>query len=703
MDVLNAAIRDGQLALAEDQAEKFLAGAGIPVCRGNCVHDAGGAVEAAREMGFPIALKAIGRDLLHKTEAGAVALDLTSEQAVREAAQRLLAVPGCERLLVQEMVRGVREFVCGVLRDRQLGPCVMFGLGGILAEALDDAIFRIAPLTLGDAADMLAELRSRRLLDPSRGEMAADREALCRILVAVGQIALQHDAIQAIDINPLKIRADGSPVAVDALVSLQRDGDNAGVPDRALWAETRRRVALKTFFEARSVAIVGASAVPGKAGYEAIRNLLANEYSGQIYPVNPKGGEILGLRVYPSVADLPKGVDLGVVILPAEATTAALRGLALRGVRHAVLVAGGFAEVDDAGARIQDELTKIIQDTGIRVLGPNTSGHISTPHAFTSAFFPLGKIRRGHVSVIAQTGNFATHTMKSILTGEQYGVCRVVGLGNKIDVDESEALEYLGDDPETAAVVMYLESFKRPRRFLEVARAVTRQKPVIMLKSGATEAGQHAAVAHTAAMASEDRLVEGLVRQAGIVRVADYTQLLLAAKALSFLPLPHGNRVSFLAPSGAMLVTMADLCMRLGLELPVLSVQTQARLQNISPAYIRMRNPVDIWASAVTRGSEFAYREGMEAVLRDPGVDGVVAILMVSHENGMPPVDFVVDLVKRYPNKPVLISFSGDAACMVECKADLERQGVPTFPEIEQPFEALAVLARCAQARRRPV
>jgi acetyltransferase len=459
---------------------------------------------------------------------------------------------------------------------------------------------------------------------------------------------------------------------------------------------------LVPFFEPRSVAIIGASATPGKAGCEAVRNVLANGYSGKIHLVNPKGGEILGLPVTSAIAALPEGVDLAVVILPAEATPRALRDCAAKGIRHVALMAGGFAEVDESGAQIQQELLEIIRKTGIRVLGPNISGHTSTPHSYTSAFFPLGKIRRGNVSVIAQTGNFATHTMKYILSGEHFGVCRVIGLGNKVDIDETEALEYLADDPETSAILLYLESFKRPRRFLEVAREVTRVKPVVMLKSGTTEAGKHAAVAHTAAMAAEDRLVDGMLRQAGIVRVWEYTHLILAAKALSMLPLPKGNRVSFLAPSGAMLVVLTDLCVRLGLDVPPVSPATVQRLQEISPSYIRMRNPVDIWAAATVRGVEFGYREGMEAVLKDPNIDAVVPVLMLAREIGVPPFDFILELVKKYPEKPVLVSFSGDKECMEECKAFLEPRGVPTFPEVEQPFEVLSILVRCHRAIHRP-
>ena len=459
---------------------------------------------------------------------------------------------------------------------------------------------------------------------------------------------------------------------------------------------------LTPFFEPKSVAIIGASAVPGKAGHELVRNIQANGFPGRLHPVNPKGGEILGLPVSPSIALLPDGVDLALVVLPAEATPAAVRECAAKGIRHVVCMAGGFAEVDEAGTRIQQELVEIVRETGIRLMGPNISGHTSTPAAFTSAFFPLGKIRRGTVSIIAQTGNFATHTMKYILSGEHHGVCRVIGLGNKVDLDETDALEYLADDSETAAILLYLESFKRPARFLEVARAVTRRKPVVILKSGATEAGRQAAVAHTAALAAEDRVVDGMLRQAGIVRVTDYTHLLLALKALSMLPLPAGNRVSFLAPSGALLVVLSDLCVRLGLEVPAVRPETVARLQEISPPYIRMRNPVDIWAAATVRGVEFGYREGMEAVLRDPAIDAVIPILMLTKEVGVPSFDFLLNLRATYPRKPILVSFSGDKDCMEECKAYLEPRGIPTFFELEAPFVALSILVRCAQAMARP-
>lgn len=458
---------------------------------------------------------------------------------------------------------------------------------------------------------------------------------------------------------------------------------------------------LEKFFEPKSVVIIGASSVPHKPGNDVVRNILANGYSGKLYLVNPKGGEIMGRKVYPSIQDLPEGIHLGVIILPASANPQAVRECAAKGIKAIVLAAGGFSEVDEKGEELQEALIKTIRETGVRVIGPNTSGHTSTPHNFTSSFFPLGKIPRGNISYIAQTGNFATHTMRYIATAENFGVARVVGLGNKVDMEESEVLEYLAGDSETKAIFIYLESFKRPKRFLEIARGVTRKKPVIFLKGGSTAEGARAAVAHTAALAEEDRVIDGALRQAGIIRIYKYSHLFMAAKALACMPLPKGNRVSFLAPSGAMLVVLTDLCLSLDLAVPDFAEPTRKFLQDISPSIVRMRNPVDIWFAAGLHGVEYAYREGMNAALKDSNIDAVVPVLLLTDDTGVPPLNFIVELAAKYPEKPIYVTFSGEKKHMEAGKAFLEPRGVPTFPLIEDPFEILSILARCRQAMER--
>ena len=455
-------------------------------------------------------------------------------------------------------------------------------------------------------------------------------------------------------------------------------------------AETMRR-----FFEPRSVAVIGASAAAGKPGRVVVQNILANGFAGELFLVNPRGGEIDGRRVHASIEALPDGIDQAIVTLPAAQAPTTVRALGARGIRAAVLAASGFAEADQLGEALQAELLAAIRESGVRVLGPNTTGHVSVPGAFTSSFFPLGRVPRGSVSYVAQTGNFCGISLRHIMSAEHFGVARSVGLGNKVDLDESDVLEYLGGDAATRAILLYLESIKEPRRFLRVARRVSREKPVVLLKGGVSDAGAAAAVAHTGALAADGRVVDGALEQAGVARIHRYSQLFHVAKALDAMPLPRGNRVAFLSPSGAFTVCLTDLCRTLGLEVPALAEATRARLQALAPPFIRMRNPVDIFGSVALHGYERAYGDALDAVLGDPNVDAAVVIMMLTSETGVPRHDFLVDLVRRHPAKPVYATFMGAHEHDVAAKAYLEPRGVPCFMLVEEPFEVLAVLARC--------
>ncbi len=694
---LQRAIDEKRRLLPEDVGKTLLSQYGIKIPPSKRVTHPDELRAVGRKLGYPLVAKVMTSDLIHKTDQGAVKLGIEKYAALQKAAEGLWTLfPGAP-LLVEKMASPGVEMIAGLTNDRHFGPCLMMGLGGIFTEIFQDAAFLMLPASQSEIIQALTGLKGFKVLTGFRGRPAYDIDKIVDAMMGVAQFGLDASGYyEAVDINPFVVNENGV-MALDVKVLLQPQ--YATVKQEISLTEPR---SLDRFFTPRSVVVIGASATTGKSGNVVIRNILANGYTGKVHLVNPKAGEILGLPVHASIADLPEGIDLAIIVLPAKETPQALRDCAAKGIRQIVLLAGGFAEVDEYGEEIQQETINIIREKGLRVIGPNTSGHTSTPHQFSSSLFPLGKIRRGKVSFIAQTGNFATHTMRYILTGEHFGVSRVIGLGNKVDIEESEALEYLGNDPETNAIIMYLESIKRPKRFLEIAREVTCRKPVVMLKGGITEAGKKAAVAHTAAMASEDRLVDGMLRQAGIVRVREYTDLILAAKAFSMIPLPKGNRVSFLTPSGAMLVTLSDLCISLGLEVPDLEEETRQRLQDISPPFIRMRNPVDIWAAATVGGVEFGYREGTEAVLKDPNIDAVVLVLMLTNETGIPPYEFILELAKKYPEKPVLVTFSGDKRYMEECKAFLEPRGVATFPEIEQPFEVLSILYRCTRAMSRP-
>ena len=420
------------------------------------------------------------------------------------------------------------------------------------------------------------------------------------------------------------------------------------------------------------------------------------------FPSTPAGEEIMGLRSYRSVKEIPEPVDLAVFIVPAEKTLEPLRECAGKKVPAVVIASGGYAEVDHQGARLQEEILAVARASGMRIIGPNTSGLTSTPASLTTTFFPLGKVRRGPISYIAQTGNFATHTMKWIMTAENFGVARVAGLGNKIDVEDAEVLDYLGQDLETKAILMYVEGFRHPRRFLEVARKVTRKKPVIILKGGRTKAGAERAFSHTASLAGNDSVFDGAFKQAGIARVKRYVDLINVAKAVAFQPLPSGRRVASLAPSGALGVVAADSCESLGLKMGRHSGKSLEKLRKISASWVTISNPVDMSAITPILGPVEAYKAVVEILLQDEGVDAVVAILLASPKVPAEDYRFLPELSSQHPQKPIYVSFTGDKPSFDRARDFLEKNSIPVFVPLEDIFETLQVLGRCREAMNRP-
>ncbi len=457
-------------------------------------------------------------------------------------------------------------------------------------------------------------------------------------------------------------------------------------------------MSLNFFFEPKSVAVIGASGTPGKAGNEILVNMLANGYAGKIFPINPNETEIMGFKAYRSVKEIPEPVDLAVFIVPAEKTLSAVKECVEKKIPAAVIASGGYAEVDRKGAELQEEIARTARAGGLRIVGPNTSGLTSTPASLTTTFFPLGKVRRGPISYIAQTGNFATHTMKWILTAENFGVARVAGLGNKIDVDDTEVLEYLGNDPETKAVLMYAEGFRNPRKFFAAARAVTKKKPVILLKGGRTKAGAERAFSHTASLSGNDAIFDAACRQAGVVRVKRYFDLIHAAKAAAFQPLPAGRRLGALAPSGALGVVVADACESLGLQMAEFGEAARKKLREISASWVNVSNPVDMSAVTPKTGVAEGNKIVLETLLQDEGVDAVVAVLLASPRIPPEAYAYLPELSARYSRKPIYTTFTGDRNVYERVRSFLEERSIPVFLPLEETLETLHITCRCREA-----
>ncbi|MEM2942870.1 MAG: CoA-binding protein, partial [Candidatus Bathyarchaeia archaeon] len=387
--------------------------------------------------------------------------------------------------------------------------------------------------------------------------------------------------------------------------------------------------AVRSLFEPASVAVVGASDDPTKFGYLLMSNLLDFGYKGKIYPVNRKRETVFGLRCYPTVKAIPDEVEAVIVLVPAEHTLQIMQECVEKSVSGVIICTSGFREAGRGGAELEEKILETAGKGGIRIAGPNTTGFLNAYNGFTSAFVKISRPRPGNVSIISQTGMFASVLLEHILSTQPFGLSKVAGLGNKTDIDDADVLEYYEDDEETKVIAIYAEGIKDGRRFLEVSKRVARKKPIIILKSARSSSGGRAALTHTGSLMVRDEIFDAVCRAAGLIRVEDIEELIDLAKAFALLPAARGDRVGVIAYTGAGCVMSADAIERYGLKLATPTEETMERLRRHAPSFGILSNPLD--AELVRQGvgdPQTSLIISLEAFLSDPEVDMVSLVLV---------------------------------------------------------------------------
>ena len=473
---------------------------------------------------------------------------------------------------------------------------------------------------------------------------------------------------------------------------------------------------LRAFFEPSSIAVVGASASPGKVGYNVLFNLAENRRRGllraELYPVNPRARELLGLPCYPRLADVPGPVDLVVVVVPAKYVPDVMREAARKDARAAIVISSGFSEVGNW--ELEEEVVRIGRDAGIRILGPNCVGVYDPYTGVDTVFLPRVKALRdgrelvsspkppmGNISMITQSGAFGVSAL-DYMAGHNMGVSKFVSLGNKCDVDETDMLELLAADERTRVVLMYVEDIRDGRRFLRVARATTPVKPVVVLKAGWSKAGARAVQSHTGALAGSDEVYEAAFRQAGVLRARSMAEFFSMGKALSMQPPAEGRRVAIVTDAGGPGIMTVDACEARGLEVPELPEATVARLKELVQEgvllpFAAIGNPIDLTVSVDAR----MYEEATRVVLEDPSIHGVI-VLALHHPPGLAE-DFVdrVARLARELGKPVVACDIGEAEMADYVRRRFDELGVPAFEAPEDAATAMWALVAYGEVRRK--
>lgn len=410
---------------------------------------------------------------------------------------------------------------------------------------------------------------------------------------------------------------------------------------------------MELFFEPKSVAVVGASTNPKKDGNIILQNIIDSDFSGDIYPINPGADEVLGLKAYPSVKDVPGDIDLAVIIIPAKFCVDTMKACAEKKIKAVIIEAMGFGEVGGEGQKMQDQIVQIARENGIRVMGPNCTGIVSRD--ISTTFFPIKNVPKGNTVLIGQSGLLAAAMASDIVVNGTLNINKVCSIGNKCDVNENDLLEYFGDDPQTEVISMYLESIADGANFVPIAKRAAAKKPVIFLKGGRTEAGAEAAMSHTGSMASNTKIVEAAIKQTGVVKADDFTEIKDFAKVFSTQPLPNGNRVAVVTAAGSVGVVVSDLCAEHGLEMPKPSSETVEKLEDAFPPDMKPSNPLDLWFTIEKLGLVKTLERTMSASFEDPNIDAVVLIL-AGMQYTMPVLDekTVQKITEKY-QKPVVV------------------------------------------------
>lgn len=458
------------------------------------------------------------------------------------------------------------------------------------------------------------------------------------------------------------------------------------------------RHSLDALFRPRSVAVIGASRKRGSISGEIFHNLLSSGFPGPIYPVNPAAPSVQSVRAYASVKEIPGEVDLAVIVVPQRLALAAVEDCAEKGIGGIVMITAGFAEIGEEGKALQDELARKVRARGMRMLGPNCLGLLNTdPAVRLNATFAPTWPPTGHVAIASQSGAVGL-TLLDHARDLGIGISMFASTGNKADLSGNDLLEYWEQDEATRVILLYLESFGNPVRFMEIARRVSRKKPILVVKSGRTAAGARAASSHTGALAGMDVAVDALLGQAGVVRTDTMAELFQLTGLLANQPVPRGKRVAILTNAGGLGIMASDACESEGLEIPELSTQTVDSMRTFLPRAASIANPVDMLASAPAEH----YEQCLRLALRDEAVDAVLVLFVPALVTEAADMAEAVTRASAENQKPVLVCPVGTHGVPAALEI-LRKAKLPTYAFPEEAALALAKAVRYGQWLERPI
>ena len=677
--------------ITEESSKEILSEYGIKVPHYALVTNTEEAVQKSKEIGFPLVAKIVSADILHKTDVGGVKVGLNSEEEVKKTFDdmfyRLKEKFDVKGVLLEKMVPNGVELIIGLQNDSQFGPSIMVGLGGIYTELFKDVSFRVLPITKNDALKMLESLRGKEILRGFRGSKPINMDMLSEAIVNIGTLGVDMAGkYESIDFNPVVLYPDGYFV-VDAKIILKEKSS-----DDAISRANPDSSHMDLFFNAKSVALIGASPEPGKIGNSVMESLAKHDYKGKVYPVNAKGySEIMGVKAYKNLLDIKDPIDVVIVTVDLKFVPDLLTECGKKNIHNMVIISGGGKELGGERAAIEKRIQDLSRQLNIRIIGPNCIGIFNGENRLDCAFqghLRMLRPKQGNVAFLSQSGTVGIAFME---TSDAFGLSKMISYGNRSDVDEADMIHYLAQDPNTNVIGLYVEGLGDGRKFMNAAKDVIKQyqKPIVVFKNGRSTKGAKQAASHTGSLGGSFAVISGAFEQTGIISLDSYEELTSALKALTWQPVPKGSKIAMVTNGAGPIIAAIDNFERLNLELAQLSDQTIKSFKEHYPATYVIGNPCDVTGSA----SADDYRFAIQSFLDDPNVDIVMPWFVFQDD---PLEEKIVDILadfQKQKKKPILVGAMG-GPFTEEISKKIEAFNIPVYHSVITWITAAGTLAK---------
>jgi 3-hydroxypropionyl-CoA synthetase (ADP-forming) len=697
--IFDETIKTNHKVITEELSKSILKSYGVKVPPFALVTSAEEAAKQAKKIGFPLVMKVVSPQILHKTDVGGVKVGLDNINDVKKTFKdmygRLSKKKGVDvkGILLEKMVPKGVELIVGIQNDPQFGPVIMVGLGGIMTEIMKDVSFRMLPITTSDAKSMLNGLKGSAVLKGFRGSEAIDLNMVSKMLVQIGKLGVDNaDHINSIDFNPVIVYPK-SHYVVDAKIILNKE-----VKKNSISKAKPNITSMEEFFTPKSVALVGASSTPGKIGNSVLDALGKQDYKGEVYPINPKQESILGIKCYPSLDAIKAKIDLVVVCIDLAECGPIMKTCAEKGIHNVVIVSGGGKELGGNRAAMEAEVKELSLKHKIRVIGPNCIGMFNAANRLDCAFQGQERMVRSKLGPVAFFSQSGTMGISMLESADLFGLSKMISYGNRSDVDEADMIWYAANDPQTKVIGLYVEGFGDGRKFINTAKRVMKEKkkPIVIWKSGRTALGAKQAASHTGSLGGSNAIIMDAFKQAGIISVDSYQELVGALKALAWQPPAKGNRVALTSNGAGPMIGGIDHLERLGLTIGKLSPQLLKKMKDRFPPTVPIHNgnPADVGGGATADDYRFVIQQFYD----EKNIDIAMPWFVFQDDPLEETIVGYLDDFSKKNEKPILVGCNGGPYTEKMIKL-VEKHNIPVYQDLRTWIAAASALAQWGNIR----